>query len=157
MDAIRVVYLHNDFMIRKMSIKPSQLNIPFTSLYPPNIIWQVMVFIVGRCCIFSYYDDNVVFTAISRMIFKTCVKMDDGVLTPLYLGLIDISLCLQCHVFIFTILQIIIKQCSCRILFFNGLLMVFLHFVCKRLSNMRKQDIAAMFSECFCQWLLTSN
>ena len=34
--------------------------------------------------------------------------------------------------------------------------MVFLHFVCKLLSSIRKQHIAAVFSEVFCLWLLTS-
>ena len=37
----------------------------------------------------------------------------------------------------------------------NGLLMVFLHFDCKLLLNMRKQHIAAVSSEVFCLWLLT--
>ena len=38
--------------------------------------------------------------------------------------------------------------------FFDGLLVFFLYFVCKLLSNMRKQHIAAVSSECFCLWLL---
>ena len=33
--------------------------------------------------------------------------------------------------------------------------MVFLHFICKLLSNMRKQSIAAVSPEVFCLWLLT--
>ena len=37
----------------------------------------------------------------------------------------------------------------------DGLLMVFLHFDCKLLLNMRKQHIAAVSSEVFCLWLLT--
>ena len=39
--------------------------------------------------------------------------------------------------------------------FFNGLLMVLLHFLCKLLPNMRKQHIAAVSPEVFCLWLLT--
>ena len=49
-------------------------------LYPCDIIWQVMIPIVGRCCVSSHNDDNVVFTWISHMIYITCPKMDDGVL-----------------------------------------------------------------------------
>ena len=41
------------------------------------------------------------------------------------------------------------------VFFFNGLLMVFHHFVCKLLLNMRRQHIAAMSSEVFCPFLLT--
>ena len=37
----------------------------------------------------------------------------------------------------------------------DGLLMFFLYFVCKLLSNMRKQHITAVSSEVFCLWLLT--
>ena len=37
----------------------------------------------------------------------------------------------------------------------DGLFMVFLHFVCKLLPNMRKQHIAAVSPEVFCLWLLT--
>ena len=42
------------------------------------------------------------------------------------------------------------------IFFFDGLLMFFLYFVWKLLTNMRKQHIATMLSKCFCFWLLTS-
>ena len=59
-----------------------------------------MKLIVGRPCVFPYNDDNVVFIGISRMIYITCFKMDDGVLPSLWLGLINISLCLQCHILI---------------------------------------------------------
>ena len=37
----------------------------------------------------------------------------------------------------------------------DGIMMVFLHFVCKLLLNMRKQHIAVMYPEVFCLWLLT--
>ena len=59
-----------------------------------------MIFIVGRCCMLTYNDDNVLFTRISCMRNMTCFKMGDGVLTFLSLGLIHISLCLQCHIFV---------------------------------------------------------
>ena len=36
----------------------------------------------------------------------------------------------------------------------DGLLMIFLHLVCKLLSNMRKNHIAAVPLEFFCFWLL---
>ena len=36
----------------------------------------------------------------------------------------------------------------------DGLLVFFLYFLCKLLSNMRKQHIAAVSSEVFCLWLL---
>ena len=41
------------------------------------------------------------------------------------------------------------------VFFFNGLLMVFHHFTCKLLPNMRRKHIAAMSSEVFCPFLLT--
>ena len=120
MNAIWIAYLHNDFMLRKILIKPSYFNITFTSLYPCDTIWQIMILIVARPCVFPYNDDNVVFTWISCMIYIPRFQMDDGVLTFLQLGLIYISLSLRCHVFIFdglylvvTILQIIIEQCKC--------------------------------------------
>ena len=68
-------------MLREMSIKPSYFYIPFTSLYPRGITWQIMKLIVGRPCLFPYNDDNVVFTWISCMIYITCPKTDDDVLT----------------------------------------------------------------------------
>ena len=37
----------------------------------------------------------------------------------------------------------------------DGLLTVFIHFVCKLLSNMRKKGIAAVLPKVFCFWLLT--
>ena len=100
--------LYNNFMLRKMSIKPSEFYIPFTSLYPRNIIWQIMILITGRPCVFSCNDDNLIFTWIPRMIYITCPKMSDGVLTSLQLGLICISLCLQCQVFILNDLYLIV-------------------------------------------------
>ena len=100
--------LYNNFMLRKMSIKLSQFCIPFTSLYPRNIIWQIMILITGRPCVFPYNDDNVIFTWIPRMIFITCTKMSDDVLTSLQLGLLCISLCLQCQVFILNDLYLIV-------------------------------------------------
>ena len=41
------------------------------------------------------------------------------------------------------------------VFFFNGLLMVLLHFACKLLPGMRKQHITAVSPEVFCLWLLT--
>ena len=35
------------------------------------------------------------------MIYITCPKMGDGILTSLLLGLIHVCLCLECHVIIF--------------------------------------------------------
>ena len=87
-------------MIRKMSIKPSYFNIPFTLLYPGNIVWQVMIIIVARCCVFPYNDDNVVLTRISHMIYIKHPKMGNDVLKFSKLVIIYILLSLQCHVFI---------------------------------------------------------
>ena len=39
----------------------------------------------------------------------------------------------------------------------DDLLMVFLHFVCKLLPNLWEHHFAAMLSEVFCFWLLTSS
>ena len=41
------------------------------------------------------------------------------------------------------------------IFFFDGLMMLFLHFVCDLLLHMRKQHIKTMFFEVLCLWLLT--
>ena len=121
-----------------------------------------MKLVVGRRCVFSYNDDNVVLTGISCMIYITCPKIGDGVLTSLQPGLIYISLCLQCHFFILdrlnlsvTIFQITIEQSKCCIFFFDGILMVFLHFFCKLLPNMREHHITALPPKFFCIWLLT--
>ena len=162
MDTISIVYLYNDLILKKMSIKPSQFNLHFMSLYPRDITWQIMILIVGRPCVFPYNDDNVVFTGISCMIYITCFKMDDGVLAFLQLGLIHIPLCLQCHLLIFdgvylivSALQIITEQCNCCIFFFYGLLMFFLYFVCKLLPSLWKHHITAVPSEFFCHGQLT--
>ena len=123
-----IIFRLNNFMIWKMLIKPSQLNIPFTSLYQCNIIWQAMIFIFCTCCMFPYNDDNIVFAGISHMSNITCPKMNDGILTSFQLGVIHIQL-----------------QCSCGIFFLNGLLLlsldllndlliVFHHFLYKLLS-----------------------
>ena len=127
-------YLHNNFMIREMLIKPSQFYILFTSLYPCAIIWQIMKRIAGRSCVFSYNYDNVVFTWISGMIYIKCPKTDDGVLKSLQMDLIYISLCFQYHFFILNGLNLIVTPCDGLSMLFlyllNGLLMVVLHFAC---------------------------
>ena len=63
-----------------MLIKPSQPNIPFTPLYPRDVVWQAMKLIIGRCYMFMYNGDNIVFAWISYML---CFKMGDGILTSL--------------------------------------------------------------------------
>ena len=68
----------------------------------------------------------------------------------LYTSLYVCNATLSCSRFL-----IIIEQCNCCILFFNDLLMVLIHFVCKLLSNMRKQHIAVVSPEVLCLWLLT--
>ena len=50
----------------------------FTLLYSWYIMWQIMIFIGGRSCVFSHYY-YVVFTWIPCMISITFPKMDDGV------------------------------------------------------------------------------
>ena len=77
LNAVCVVYFH---MMRKMSIKPSWFNIPFSSLYPRDIVWQIMIFIFGRCYMFPYNDDNAVLARIFCVSNITCFKMGDGVL-----------------------------------------------------------------------------
>ena len=42
------------------------------------------------------------------------------------------------------------------IFFFDGLLMLLLHFVCDLLPKTRKQHIKTMLSKVFCLWLLSS-
>ena len=101
--------------------------------FPDHEVTEVTIQIVSRRCVFSYNYDNVIFTGISRMICITCPQMNDGVLTSLQLGLIHIPLCLQCHVFILNILNLIATVGKCCIFFLDGLLMIFLHFACKLL------------------------
>ena len=55
-----------------------------------------MIFIVGRCCVFPYNDGDAVLTRISHMIYITCPKMCDGILTSLELGLIQVSYLKAC-------------------------------------------------------------
>ena len=55
-----------------------------------------------------------------------------------------------------TIFQVVIEQWKCHILFFDGLSMAFLHFVCKLLSNLWEHHITTMLSDVFCIRLLTS-
>ena len=68
-------------MLRKMLIKSSWFDIPFTSIYPRDIIWQIMKLIIDRLCTFPYNDDNVVFTGIFCIRNITLFKMGDGVST----------------------------------------------------------------------------
>ena len=55
-----------------------------------------MIFIVGRCCVFPYNNGDAVLTRISHMIYITCPKMGDGILTSLQLGLIQVSYLKAC-------------------------------------------------------------
>ena len=48
-----------------------------------------------------------------------------------------------------------IEQCKCCIFFSDGLLIVFLYFVCKLLSNIWEQHNTTMLPKSFCFWLLT--
>ena len=78
MNTVWIAFLHNNFMIRKMSIKPSYFYVPFMSLYPRHNMANHETYRRQVLCI-PYNDDNVDFTGISRMIYKTCPKIDDGV------------------------------------------------------------------------------
>ena len=71
------------------------------------------------------------------------------------MALIHISLCLQCCVFILNALYLVFTVGKCCIFFFDGLLMILLHFVYKLLSNPWQHHITTMLSEVFCFWLLT--
>ena len=108
---------------------------PLTSLYFRYVMWKVMILIVGRSCVSSRNYDDSVFTEISHVIYVTDSKMGDDLFTFLLLGIINISLCLQCHVvvldalyMIVTILQIIVNKGKCCIFFFYGVLMFSLYF-----------------------------
>ena len=91
---------------RQMSIKPSY--IPFALLYSRHVILQFIILIIGKSCVFPHNYDDVAFTGISCVIYKTCSKMGDGVFTSLWLGLINISLWLQCYFLILDGLYLIV-------------------------------------------------
>lgn len=167
MDVAWTIYLRNDFMIRKRLTQLSQSRIPFTSLYSRYIIWQIMILIVGRSCVFAYSYDDVVFIGVSHVIYITRSKIDDDILTFLQLCLIKISLFLQCHVLVLDGSYLVIRVCDGQMqlrcplpmpsLDLNySLLMIFVQFVGQLLPNMQKHHITAMSSEVFCFWLLTS-
>ena len=48
------------------------------------------------------------------------------------------------------------EQCKCYAFFFDGLLMIFLHFVCKLVPGMRKHHVTTMLPKLFYLGLLTS-
>ena len=115
-----VQFLYFEPMMRILCPKPSWFNIPFTSLYLRDIIWQIVILIVGGRCVFPYNDDNVVFTEIICTKNMTIGnKVTDLILTPLKAGLIHISLCLQYHVSMLNGLNLIVTAC-------DGLSMLFL-------------------------------
>ena len=140
MDAIWTIYLQNDFMIKKMLIKPSQFYIPFTSLYSRYTIWQIKILIAGRSCVFSHSYDDAVFTMISCVIYITCSKMSDGVFTSLQLSLRNTSLRLQCHVFILDDSYLVVTVCDSKLMSSLDLndtfLVIFLYLVGQLLPNM---------------------
>ena len=121
MNTFRVVqFVYYEPVMRILCPKPSKFNIPFTSLYPRDIIWQIVILIVGRRCVFPYNDDDVVFTEIictKNMTIDN--KVTDLILTPLKAGLIHISLCLQCYVSMLDDLNLIVTA-------YDGLSMLFL-------------------------------
>ena len=70
--------------------------------------------------------------------------------SPLSFGLYFLSHLgvLETYILVLNSLYLILKIC-------NDLLMIFLCLVCKFLSTMRKQNIAAVPSVVFCFWLVT--
>ena len=149
MDTIWTIYLQNDFMIKKMLIKPSQFYIPFTSLYSRYIIWQIKILIAGRGCVFSHNYDDAVFTMISYVIYITCSKMSNGVFTSLQLSLINTSLRLQCHVFILDDSYLVVTVCDSKLMSSLDLndtfLVIFLYLVGQLLPNMGTSHHSSVF------------
>ena len=124
MDTIRVVqFLHNDYILRKMSIKPSSFCANKPSLYSCNIVGILIKVIFFGGGVFLDNHNNVVFTWIScTRNTTTDNKVMDLILTFLQMGLLHISLSLQCNVFIFDCLNLIVTPS-------DGLSMLFLHLL----------------------------
>ena len=55
----------------------------------------------------------------------------------------------------YEVINLFIKLQNFLFFFFDGLLVLFLHFVCELLPNLWEYHIAAVSSEVFCLWLLT--
>ena len=81
MNTIWTAYLHDDFMIKKMSIKPSQFKNTFYVVVSSRHNMVNYDIVIGRSCVFPYNDDNVVLAWISCMRKITCFKMHNGVST----------------------------------------------------------------------------
>ena len=121
MDTIRVVQsLYYESMMWILCLKPSSFCANKPLLYSCNVLGILirLIFLGGGIFLNDY--NNVVFTWI---LCARNMTIDNKVAD---LGLIYIPLCLQCHVFMFTVLQIIIEQCNCCILFLNGLSVLFI-------------------------------
>lgn len=76
-----------------------------------------------------------------------------------YLLIFCLHLILETYVVKLDGSHLVIMVCNGKLVFSlyssDGLLMIFLHLVCKLLWNMRKQDITAVLPKVFCFWLLT--
>ena len=98
MDSIRVVqFLHYESMMLILCLKPSFFCVNKPSLYSCNIVGILIKLIFLGGGVFLNNHNNVVFAWIFCTRNMTINNKVSG------LGLIYILLCLQCHVFIFTI------------------------------------------------------
>ena len=138
-----VQFAYYESMMRILCSKPSSFCANKPLLYSHNIVGILIKLIFFGGGVFLNNNNNVLFTWIICTRSMTIDnKVTDLILTSLQLGLIYISLCLQCHVFmldglnlIVTVLQIITEQCKCCIFFFNGLLMDLPFFLICKLKN----------------------
>ena len=164
MDAIRVFQsLFYESMIPILCPKPSSFYANKPSLYSLKLI------LFGGSVFINNHGTVILSCIICRRNMTIDNKVKDLILIFLQLGLTYIFLCFQYNVFIFTILQIIIEECNCCILYFNGFMPdVLLHLgldtackifnfhcmklITKLLPNMMKQHFAAASSEVFCFW-----
>ena len=105
MDTIRIVqfFNYNKSMVWILHFKLSSFCANEPSLYSRNVVGILIKLIFFGGGVFFNNHNSVVFTWIFCTRNMTCPKMGNDVLTFLYLVLIYIPLCLQCHVLIFTI------------------------------------------------------
>ena len=88
-------------MMGVLSFKSLPFGVNEPSLYPRNVVGILKKLIFLGSGIFLNNHESVVFAWIFCMRNMTCLKMGTDVSTFLYLALIYIPLCLQCHIIMF--------------------------------------------------------
>ena len=131
-NSIGIVAFVNHLHVWVTKFKPSLMFFQLLILPPNNVIWVDFAAFL--------FDET-----------QHVVKASAGGYAPVCYEVINLFIKPQNFLLMFFFCTL--KGFYLIVTVWDGILMVFYHFVCKLLSNMRKQHITAVLPKVFCFWL----